>query len=100
MSSSITTPPTNIPTSWHGSKSTDGLSSTSPRHPRPGSTLSSASLPNSQRSVSSTVYSDQCGNSNTPSTASSTTPTKIQSPLPGPRTQTKSSPLSNADTKC
>src|SRR6478752_7697028 len=30
MSSSTTTPPTNIPTSWHGSKSIGGLSSTSP----------------------------------------------------------------------
>src|SRR6478752_7697027 len=70
------------------------------RHPLPGSTLSRASLPNSQRSVSSTAYSDHCGNSKTPSTASSTTPTQTQSPLPGPRIQTKSSPLSNGDTKC
>src|SRR6478736_913688 len=98
MSSSTTTPPTDIPTSWHCSKSIGVLSSTSPLHPLPGSTLSRASLPNSQRSVSSTAYSDHCGNSKTPSIASSTTPTQTQSPLPGPRIQTKSSPLSNGDT--
>lgn len=100
MSSSITTPPTNIPTSCSGSKSIGGLSSTSPRHPLPGSTLSKASLLNSQRSVSSTAYSDHCGSSKTPSTASSTTPMQTQSPLSGPRIQTKSSPLSNGGTKC
>jgi transposase len=35
-----------------------------------------------------------------PSTASSTTPTQTQSPLPGQRTRTRSSPPSNEGTKC
>src|SRR5260370_37726474 len=100
MSSSTTTPPTSIPTSWRGSKDIVGLSSTSPRHPFHGSTLSSASSPSSQRSVSSAAYSNPCGNSKRPSTASSTTPTQTQNPLPGPRIQTKSSPLSDECTKC
>ena len=52
-----------------------------------------ASLPNSQRSVSNAEFSDPCGNSKMPSTASSTTPMQTQNPLPGPRTQTKSPPL-------
>ncbi len=39
-------------------------------------------------------------NSKMPSTASSTTPMQSQSPLPGPRTPTKSSPPSNEGTKC
>src|SRR5713101_5255247 len=77
-----------------------GLSFTSPRHPLPGSTPSRASLPSSQRRVSSAAYSDHCGNSKMPSTASSTTPTQTQNPLPGPRTQTKLSPLSDEGTKC
>jgi hypothetical protein len=47
------------------------LSSGSPRHPLPGSTLSRASLPSSKKSVSSTAYSDPCWNSKMPSTASS-----------------------------
>src|SRR5882757_8530966 len=50
------------------------VSSTSPRHPPPGSTPSRVSLPSSRTSVSSTAYSDRCGNSEMPSTASSTTP--------------------------
>src|SRR5271170_1037363 len=78
MSSSTTTPPTSIPTSWHGSKNIDGLSSTSPRHPLPGSTLSRASLPSSPTSVLSAAYSDRCRNSKMPSIASSTTPTQTQ----------------------
>src|SRR5450759_1748826 len=99
-SSSTTMPPTSIPTSCSGSKNIGGLSSTSPRHPLPGSTPLRASLPSSQRSVSSAAFSDPCGNSKMPSTASSTTPMQTQNPLPGPRTQTKSSPLSNGGTKC
>src|SRR6266702_6890050 len=100
MSSSTTMPPTSIPTSWSGSKNINGLSSTSPRHPLPGSTPSRASLPSSQRRVSSAAYSDHCGNSKMPSTASSTTPTQTQNPSLGPRTQTKLSPLSDEGTKC
>jgi transposase len=76
------------------------LSSTSPRHPLPGSTLSRASLPSSQTSVSSAAYSDPCGNLKMPSTASSTTPTQTQNPSSGPRDQTKLSPLSDEGTKC
>src|SRR4029434_10104007 len=82
MSSSTTMPPTSIPTSWSGSKNIDGLSSTSPRHPLPGSTPSRASLPSSQRRVSSAAYSDHCGNSKMPSTASSTTPTQTKTLYP------------------
>ena len=88
------------PTSRSGSINIDDLSSTSPRHPLPGSTLSKASSPSSQKSASSAAYSGLCANSRMPSTASSTTPTQIQSHLPGPRTQTKSSPLSDEGTKC
>lgn len=54
----------------------------------------------SQRSFSSEAYYDPCGNSKMPSTASSTTPTRTQNPSSGPRTQTKSSPLSDEGTKC
>src|SRR5712691_2511950 len=100
MSLSTTMPPTSIPRSSSGSKNIDGLSSTSPRHPPPGSTLSKASLPISQRSVSSAASSDPCGNSKMPSTASSTTPTQTQNPSSGPRIQTKLSPLSDEGTKC
>jgi transposase len=81
-------------------ENTGDLSSTSPRHPRPGSTPLRASLPSSPRSVSSVAFSDPCGNSKMPSTASSTTPMQTQNPLPGPRTQTKSSRRSNEGTKC
>jgi transposase len=82
------------------SKNIDGLSSTSPRHPPPGSTLSKASLPISQRSVSSAASSDPCENSKMPSTASSTTPMQTQNPSSGPRTLTRSSPPSDEGTKC
>ena len=52
------------------------------------------------KSVSSAACSDPSKNSKTPSTAPSTTPTQTQSPLPGPRTPTKSSQPSNEGTKC
>src|SRR6266403_2673319 len=100
MSLSTTMPPTSIPTSSSGSKDIGGLSSTSPRHPPPGSTPLRASLPSSQRSVSSAAYSDPYRNSKMPSTASSTTPTQTQNLLSGPRIPTRSSPLSNEGTKC
>src|SRR5215212_4775214 len=100
MSSSTTMPPTSIPTSCSGSTNIGGLSSTSPRRQPPGSMPSSASLPSSERSVLSAAYSDPCGNSKMPSTASSTTPTQTQNPSSGPRTRTKSSPLSDEGTKC
>ena len=53
-----------------------------------------------KRSVSSAAFSGPCGNSKMPSTASSTTTMQTQNPLPGPRTQTKSSPPSDEGTKC
>jgi transposase len=81
-------------------KNIGDLSSTSPRHPLPGSMPSRASLPSSLRSVSSAAHSDPCGNSKMPSTAFSTTPTQTQSHSSGPRTQIKSSPLSDEGTKC
>ena len=52
------------------------------------------------KSASNAACSAPFRNSKMPSTASSTTPMQIQSPLPGPRTPTKSSPPSNAGTKC
>src|SRR3954454_20065973 len=100
MSSSTTMPPTSIPTSCSGSTNIGGSSSTSPRHPLHGSTLSRASSPSSQTRGSSAEYSAPCPISKMPSTASSTTPTQIQTHLSGPRTQTKSSRLSNEGTKC
>ena len=60
MSSSTITSPINIPPSSHGSKSIGGLSSTSPRHPLPGSTPSRSSLSSPHGSVLSAAYSDHC----------------------------------------
>src|SRR5437868_3707772 len=77
-SSSTTTPPTSIPRSWGGLKNIGGSSSTSPRHPLHGSTLSRASSPSSPKSGSSAAYSAPCPISKMPSTASSTTPTQTQ----------------------
>jgi hypothetical protein len=57
------------------------------------------SLPNSPKSASSAACSDPSKNSKTPSTTSSTTSMQTQSPLPGPRTPTKSSQPSNEGTK-
>ena len=48
----------------------------------------------------SAVSFDASSNSKPPSTASSSRPTMIPNPSPGPQTQTKSSPLSDEGTKC
>jgi transposase len=77
-----------------------GSYSTSPRRQPPGSMPSKASLPNSPKSASSAACSDPSKNSKMPSTTSSTTSMQTQSPLPGPRTPTKSSQPSNEGTKC
>ena len=100
MSLSTTMLLTSIPRCWNGSTNIRGSYSTSPRRQPPGSMPSKASLPNSPKSVSSAACSDPSKNSKTPSTAPSTTPTQTQSPLPGPRTPTKSSQPSNEGTKC
>ena len=50
------------------------------------------------KSASSAACSDPSRNSKMPSTASSTTPMQTQSPLPGPKTPTKSSPPSSEGT--
>src|SRR4029077_10417621 len=89
-----------LPRFLNGSKTIPGSCSTSLRHRPPGSTPLRASLPSSPKSALSAACSDPSKNSKTPSTAPSTTPTQTQSPLPGPRTPTKSSPPSNEGTKC
>jgi transposase len=66
----------------------------------PGSTPSRGSSPSSQRNVSNVACSDLFSSSKMPSTASSMRPMPSRNPLPGPRTQTKSSPPSNEGTKC
>jgi hypothetical protein len=69
--------------------------STSPRPPARGSTPSRGSSPNSPNGDSSAVSFDVSSTSKPPSTASSSRPTMIPNPSPGPPTQTKSSPLSD-----
>src|SRR5215510_9844152 len=84
-------PLTSTPRFLNGSKTIPGSFSTSLRRQPPGSTPSRASLRNSPKSASGAACSAPSRNSKMPSTASSTTPMQTQSPLPGPRTPTKSS---------
>ena len=84
----------------NGSTATRASPSTSPRPPARGSTPSRGSSPNSPNGNSSAVSFDVSSTSKPPSTASSSRPTMIPNPSPGPPTQTKSSPLSDEGTKC
>ena len=97
---STTTTPTSILPRAHGWRVIRARCSTAHRAPPPGSTPSRGYLQPSPRGGSNEGCSDPSRSSRMPFTASSMTSTQIQNPSPGPRTPTKSSPPSNAGTKC